>query len=101
MGVDVPESMQMCKSVPKLKLNSVHKAANLKRDNSHRNGSLKLSYGPDDKFSDFKGIKIVDTTKMLNHNLNKQEKENMVSEFTSIFQSKVTKMQSYPKDSLH
>lgn len=101
MGVDVPESMKMCKSVPKLLLNSVQKAVNLQRDNSHRNGSLKLSYEPDDNFSDFKGIKMVDTTKMLNHNLNKQQKQNMASEFNPIFQGKVTKAESYPKDSLH
>jgi len=101
MGVDVPATMKMCKSVPKLNLNSFQKSANTSRDMSHRNGSLKLSYGADDNFSDFKGIKIVDTSKMLNYNLNKQQKENMISEFTAIFQGKVAKTDSYPKDSLH
>jgi len=101
MGVDVPESMQMCKSVPKLQLNSVQNAAHLQRDSSHRDGSLKLSYGPDDRFSDFKGIKMVDTSKMLNHNLNMKQKETMISEFTAIFQAKVNKTDTYPKDSLH
>ena len=85
MGVEVPESMKMCKSIPKLVLNSVQKQVNLKRDHSLRTGSLKLSYEPDASFSDYKGIKIVDTSKMLSYNLNLQEKQNMASEFTQIF----------------
>ena len=101
MGVDVPDSMKMCKSIPKLVLNSVQKQENLKRDHSLRHGSLKLSYEPDAKFSDFKGIKMVDTSKLLSYNLNLQQKTNMASEFTQIFQGKVTKTTSYPKDSLH
>jgi hypothetical protein len=40
MGVDVPESMKMCKSVPKLQLHSVQKQGNLKREHSLRHGTL-------------------------------------------------------------
>lgn len=85
MGVDVPESMKMCKSVPKLHLKSFQRSTNYKRDSSLRSGSLKLSYPEDDNYSDFKGIKMVDTSKMLNYNLNLKQKTNMVSEFNSIF----------------
>ena len=44
---------------------------------------------------------MVDTSKMLNHNLNLKQKESMISEFAPIFQAKAGKTGTYPKDSLH